>query len=680
MWSYAVDMYEKRKMFEEAIVICKNYASDRDTVERAKRWDEVLGEQQLIKLLKKMNLTDSLIDYLCEKGKFDEAFKIAKSSKHKLIDVHLSYAMYLEDEKRYKEAEENYLNANKYDQVVNMYLDIKDYHSALSVATQYDQSLLPSIYIQHGKESFNEGDFEKMEACFINARKPEMAVDYYMKNGNFNEAMRVAKKHCPHLIAEISNGIDNVGLNLEGLSGYELVQQARVFEENRDWERALDIYLTVTVDHFDNNNELEKIWDKAVQLAFNFVKNKYYEVVKIICKRLREISSFEMAGDYYDSVDMIEEAVKCYLSANNFDKAKNCLKQMNDTQKGNELLNLIEVSFKKYLQSKGDAEQLVGNQAVREGLELMVQRGDWMQALTIANSKDKDLLNVYILKFLNYSLKLGKINEAVSTLSKFGIPQESQNLPIYRQLIKETLNLRDQKEINNLKAILVDFIEKFDHQKFGGDVKDEFSRYLFVSHILKQQEIYKQHKLSDLSKLSTLSLMRYLDLLSMDKPFYDAGVVLKEQNNETQAFMFFNRYLDIYDYIEDPDNNFLDDSEEFKKTDFYPIDKLNPPSQNAISDSERNQIRDWLLQISVKRSTDLKLETRCCSNCSQKIYFNSIKCPFCNFEESTCHLTGSPILKEEIRNCKHCNVSFKESSLSLYCKHFNHCPWCEKKL
>ena len=88
-------MYEKRRLFEDCVRICKNYASDRDTVERAKRWDNLIGEQQLQDILKKMGLVDALIDFLCEKKKFEEAFQLAQ--KHKEQDVHLSYAMHLED-------------------------------------------------------------------------------------------------------------------------------------------------------------------------------------------------------------------------------------------------------------------------------------------------------------------------------------------------------------------------------------------------------------------------------------------------------------------------------------------------------------------------------------------------------------------------------------------------------
>ena len=43
-WTSAITMYENRKMFEDCIRICKNYASDRDTVERAKKWDGLISE------------------------------------------------------------------------------------------------------------------------------------------------------------------------------------------------------------------------------------------------------------------------------------------------------------------------------------------------------------------------------------------------------------------------------------------------------------------------------------------------------------------------------------------------------------------------------------------------------------------------------------------------------------
>lgn len=63
---------------------------------------------------------------------FEEAFKMAKlNAKHKVGDVHLKYALYLEDEKRYKEAEDHFIKAGKPSEAINMYEVQYDFHSAL---------------------------------------------------------------------------------------------------------------------------------------------------------------------------------------------------------------------------------------------------------------------------------------------------------------------------------------------------------------------------------------------------------------------------------------------------------------------------------------------------------------------------------------------------------------------
>lgn len=52
----------------------------------------------MIEILKGNYLTDSLIDFYCEKHKFEEALKLAQESKHKLQDVYISQALYSEDQ------------------------------------------------------------------------------------------------------------------------------------------------------------------------------------------------------------------------------------------------------------------------------------------------------------------------------------------------------------------------------------------------------------------------------------------------------------------------------------------------------------------------------------------------------------------------------------------------------
>jgi len=59
--------------------------------------------------------------------------------------VHLKYAFHLENEKRYKEAEENFIQAGKLDEAISMYTDLGDYNSALKISNQFDPKKTPEI-------------------------------------------------------------------------------------------------------------------------------------------------------------------------------------------------------------------------------------------------------------------------------------------------------------------------------------------------------------------------------------------------------------------------------------------------------------------------------------------------------------------------------------------------------
>lgn len=62
------------------------------------------------------------------------------------------------------------------------------------------------------------------------------------------------------------------------------------------------------------------------------------------------------------------------------------------------------------------------------------------------------------------------------------------------------------------------------------------------------------------------------------------------------AFVLLNRYLDIYEVIEDPDNNNgLGDGTEFQNSDLPSPYDVPMPDKNLIADKEKEEIRDWLL-------------------------------------------------------------------------------------
>ena len=128
--------------------------------------------------MQKFGLVEQAIDYALENGAFDHAFDLAHNSRmsQKLLEVHLKYAMFLEDEGRFKEAEEEFLKAEKPREAIDMYLHQHEWGSAMRVAESYDTQSVPEIYVANGRVMAEQKDFTNAEAMFLKGRDADLAV------------------------------------------------------------------------------------------------------------------------------------------------------------------------------------------------------------------------------------------------------------------------------------------------------------------------------------------------------------------------------------------------------------------------------------------------------------------------------------------------------------------------
>lgn len=75
-------------------------------------WATSLNEDEAAALLRRLNLGEGVVDYAMEVGAFSHAFQLAQlAAKQRLPDVHLKYAMFLEDSGRFVEAEAEFVAA-----------------------------------------------------------------------------------------------------------------------------------------------------------------------------------------------------------------------------------------------------------------------------------------------------------------------------------------------------------------------------------------------------------------------------------------------------------------------------------------------------------------------------------------------------------------------------------------
>jgi len=93
--------------------------------------------------------------------------------------VHLKKALHLEDDNRFKEAEEEFIKANKPQEAINMYEHKGDWHSAIQVARQYHPESVTRVQLKQAESYAAKGDFSKAETSYLAAKEAEKAIAMY---------------------------------------------------------------------------------------------------------------------------------------------------------------------------------------------------------------------------------------------------------------------------------------------------------------------------------------------------------------------------------------------------------------------------------------------------------------------------------------------------------------------
>jgi len=194
------------------------------------------------------------------------------------------------------------------------------------------------------------------------------------------------------------------------------------------------------------------------------------------------------------------------------------------------------------------------------------------------------VLNKYMMKYAKETMESGRFGETIAAFAQFGIRALPQNYPIYKTLILEIFVDCDPFEIEKLRLTLLNFQQEL-KEDLATPAGKEFTKYLTIAHLLNLKQVYTKKNLSGLLLRLNVSLLRYCDLIRLDKLYYDAGMSCKKKNNLSLAFMLLNRYLDIYEVIDDPENNNIGDHDDFANSDIPSPFDVPLPEENLIDQS-----------------------------------------------------------------------------------------------
>ncbi|VDD80059.1 unnamed protein product [Mesocestoides corti] len=690
-WKSAVNMYRTRDLWEEAFRVageCKEQPELRKQV--AFLWAKHLGSDSAVRLLNRLGLLDTAIDYATEHCVFDFAFDLVRNcSAEKIAEVHNKYAMFLEDEGKLAEAEEEFIKSGKPREAVLMYVHNQDWVSAARVANDHDPESVNDVLLGQARIAFGEQDFAQAEALLLRAQRPDMAVRAYRETGHWEDAIRVAQAYLPSKLQELIEEYEEEKMHLSStgarrrtggptnsvtsMSGEcssppdnsmnPLISMARQMETSGDYLGAVEQYLKIMPDLLSEGESAlthpveacEHIWVHAANLAMKFLApESSAKVTELVASRLVRLQRFNTAGELLLGIDRIEEAINVFIDGKEWEKARKIARDLEPR-----LENHIECKYKESLKNSGEAEELAGVD-VLSAIEMYAEQGRWEKCIATSErlyqetglERDHQLLHKYLAAFAANLIKDNRTFDALMLYKRYGAPPYAQNFNIYKRIFQEltaqrTLTSADgYPTLAALRDTLFDLYQRVTTSstsvKLQPAVVVIFERMFLVAHYYATRSALISAQLFDLATKVSISLLRDSDIIPADKAFFEAGMQCRKIGWDNMAFVFLNRFLDLMEVMEDQDGT----SDALDSTDFQDTDiplEVPIPEEPYATKSEHESVREWILTISM----DQKLEQSLPKD-ERGVYEACLRSPATGVSALPCVVTGYPVLRDGI--------------------------------
>ncbi|XP_012943117.1 intraflagellar transport protein 172 homolog isoform X1 [Aplysia californica] len=649
-WKAAVNMYRAQDMWDEAYRVAKAQGGATAAKPVAYLWAKNLGGDSAVKLLNKFGLLDAAVDYAAENCAFDFAFELCTiAMKEKLPDVHLKHAMFLEDEGKFPEAEQEFVKAQRPKEAVLMYVHNQDWDSAQRVAEAHDPDSVADVLVGQARFAFEEKDYTKAESYLLRAQRPELAIKFYKDSGMWQDALRVCKEYLPHKLQQLQDEYDreatsNAGGGGAGGSGAEaIVRQAREWEASGEHQRAVECYLKVTPDMVPDVKIVEKCLMKAGDIAIKFLDNqKAQTVVEMVGPKLADIRCHSTAAELYLSMDMVKEGIDMLISAGDWNKAKKVAKEMDPRYEG-----YVDEKYKDFCRDQGKAEDLASVDVIG-ALDLFAEKGEWDKCLQTAEQQNPKVLHKYVALYATHLIKNNNSMAAMGLYAKYGTPANPQNYNIYKRIFTDMIAKRDLSKPEayqswaELRDMMYDLNENMAKSSEARSPQhEEFERMLLIAHYYAvRSAALGQKSLESVAGKLSVSLLRHTDVVPADKAFYEAGMTCKTLGWENMAFVFLNRYLDISEAMEEGTLDMLDHSD-FQETDI-PFE-IPLPDKAFLTSQQHEEVREWVLAVSMDRQIEQILPKD-----ERGTYEASLLATDTGIRSMPCVVTGYPVLRNKV--------------------------------
>eukprot|EP01013_Petalomonas_cantuscygni_P006238 TRINITY_DN1715_c0_g1_i1.p1 TRINITY_DN1715_c0_g1~~TRINITY_DN1715_c0_g1_i1.p1 ORF type:complete len:1783 (-),score=555.37 TRINITY_DN1715_c0_g1_i1:358-5706(-) len=697
-WKTAVNMYCEANLWEDAIRVAKRNGGANASSLVILAWAVQLKGEAGVRLLQKFGLVERAIDYAVDLCHFDHAKEVAHMAmKSKLPYVHLKHAMFLEDDGKFKEAEEEFIRANKPREAVEMYVEEQDWVNAMRVADTYDPSAVADVYVAQARVAFERQDYHVAESFLLKAQRPDLLVKIYCDAKMWDEARKIAKEHCPERLADIVE---------KAVQGVEDPVEAgdMLLKEGEHFAQAIEKYLSATTEHVSDQEKLSEVWLKAVDVAANHAKDKLLATLRSASERLCGISHYQTAAKQWERFEFLKEAIDTYVrggeslpeseSAPLWDAAQRIADELSA-----DASRRVTTARREFLERVGDGDRAFASGNVELALDLWSKANEWDKCMDLARKQVKETRLKYSALYVQHLVADGDYLSALEVTTEDGFHPSLVYFPIYQLLFYGVVNADDKDEEegtqlwSNRNALWhipmgVDVQRLRDHVKtFYDAIKavgpspelTECEKAWYCVYYHAMAETHKANGYPEMAARCLVAVCRYMPPMAADKAFYDAGMACRDVEWAGAAFVLLQRFLDVVETAEDAELSAADlEHGDFAKINIpqdFPL-----PRNRVVEKPAEESVRDWVLAASLNKGAEREFKTVQCPRCDRPMAEFSTQCMDCQAEFPMCVVTGGPILQErDVVHCKACNATADRDDWNRHIEKAKTCPMCQNQ-
>ncbi|GBF87714.1 intraflagellar transport protein [Raphidocelis subcapitata] len=649
-WRAAAAMYRSQGAWEHALRVSKAHGGAAAARQVAYEWAVSMPPEEGGALLRRLGLGDAAVEAAVEAAAFDHALQLAQAraaAPHRLAEVRLKRAMFLEDSRRFADAEGEFVAAGKPREAVDMYTHARDWEAALRVAEEHEPDAVPDA-----GDLAASGQLAAAESVFLRARRPDAALEMYRSAGQWDAAVRLAEAYVPARAAELRLEMAAAAGAAGGAAGLSAVlARAQAFERGNDPARAIEAYLSPNGEGAAGAelDALQRCWEAGLALAARHQRHRIGDVAAAVAARLASVGRAAAAVDALERVGDAPGAVEAALAGGLFDRARGLAA-------GNAaLLKTVEDAHTRALVAANDADALAARGNVGAAVEMFAAQGNWARAHEMAAQSGPALAAATAARHAQLLARQGDAPAAAAVLAARGVGAEPALLAVYREVaaavLGAALGARDAQAEQDVRSVLHRALQQLDLPSASPAprVEAEAARALFwAAHLVACGGRAAGGGLRELAARQATAALRYVGLIPADRALYEAGTAWRAVGRPGTAFVLLNCYLDVADAIDEaaasggagarpplPDDPVLAAAG---------VPAGAPlPAEHYADERRREEVRNYVLELSMGARAEQRLATRPCDGCGAECCEAALSCTACGRSWEACAVSGYPV-------------------------------------